>query len=181
MAAVLERSPCRLARSTPNWLRFQVPLGQGAMQLHALFIDFPVDLIAKTSHLPGIQLGYLTTLFELALAVPWLLVNDHSGAVAAARAAAGDFLSVTEQHRHSPLQSQQDYSLLKWLTGHFIKVWNMSQSERRLLRGSLSITSELLIERERERWRDGESDGPKGPQTLHQQPTFWPVRSFKCI
>lgn len=29
--------------------------------------DRPVDMIAKTSHLPGTQLAYLTTLFELAL------------------------------------------------------------------------------------------------------------------
>lgn len=145
-----------------------------------------MDLIAKTSHLPGIQLGYLTTLFGLALARPrcTLISGKWSQwcSVATARAATGDFLSVTEQHKHSPLQVQQDYRLLllsKSLTGRFIKFWNMSQSILRFLIGSLALTHHYVWPTHQERER--EKDGPEGPQILHWLPTFWTLRSFKYV
>lgn len=120
-----------------------------------------MDLIAKTSHLPGIQLGYLTTLFGLALARPrcTLISGKWSQwcSVATARAATGDFLSVTERRKHSPLQVQQDYRLLlqlKWLTGRFIKFWNMSQSQLRFLIGSLARTHHHVRPTHQERERE---------------------------
>lgn len=76
----------------------------------ARFIDNPIDLIVKPSHVPGIQLGYLSTLFEWVLAGLLCTLTSGKwsqwGSVATAQAATGDFLPVTQQRNLSPLQFQ---------------------------------------------------------------------------
>lgn len=110
MAAVLEQNLCRLARLKHDWLLFKVPLGPGRRIITHLpaSLTTPLDLIAKRSHRPGIQLECLNKLFEWALAGILCTLTSGKwsqwGSVATAWAATEDFLPARQQRNLSPQQ-----------------------------------------------------------------------------